>query len=205
MLNALVSAIDRTLRARQGIFEYSTCPDCIFRVQLAASARCIALADGTNVPADGRLIQLHLWNEHVPPFPARGPTISWARRIRRDLEMSLQELATFVASRPALADVMALEANMAFGSSEQTQLLAGLASRYGFVRAADSTRGYSILEALHLLGENILISMIVMSHNPAALRADCFRRGRVRVYLHRAELMKRFGKRVSGDVSQTLQ
>jgi hypothetical protein len=204
MLNALVSAIDRRLRARQGIFEYSTCPRCIFRVQLAASARRIALADGTTVSAGGRLVQLHLWNEHVPRFPPHGPTISWARRIRCDLEMSLQELATFVASRPALADVTAIEANMAFGSSEQTQLVANLAARYGFVRAADSAHGYSILEALHLLGENILISMIVMAHNPAALRADCFRRGRVQVYLHRAELMSRFGNR-RGDVGQTHQ
>src|SRR6185437_17170231 len=114
MLNALVSAIDRRLRARQGIFEFSTCPHCIFRVQLAASARRIALADGTNLPADGRLIQLHLWNEHVPRFPARGPSISWARQIRSDLEMSLQALATFLGSRPSLADVRTLEANMAF-------------------------------------------------------------------------------------------
>ncbi|MGH6777492.1 MAG: hypothetical protein ACRECL_05730 [Bradyrhizobium sp.] len=204
MLNALVSIIDRRLRANQGIFEYSTCPHCIFRLQLAPSARRIALADGTNVSAGGRLIQLHLWNEHVPRFPARGPTIGWARRIRCDLEMSLQELATFVASRPTLADVTTIEANITFGSSEQTRLVANLAARYGFVRTAESARGYSILEALHLLGENILISMIVMSHNPAALRADCFRRSRVRVYLHRAELMRRFGKRVS-DIGRTPQ
>ncbi|MGH6680278.1 MAG: YkoP family protein [Bradyrhizobium sp.] len=204
MLNALVSAIDSRLRARQGIFEYSTCPRCIFRVELAANARSIALADGTTVSAGGRLVNLHFWNEHVPRLPARGPTVSWARRMRCDIEMSLQELATFLASRPALADVTAIEGNMAFGSSEQTQLVANLAARYGFVRPAESARRYSVLEALHLVGENILISMILMSHNPAAFRADCFRRSRVKVYLHRAELMRRFGKRMS-DAGQQHQ
>lgn len=204
MLNALVSAIDRRLRAKQGIFEYSTCPRCIFRVQLGASARRIALADGTNVSAEDRLIHLHIWNEHVPRFPARGPTISWARRMRSDVEMSLQELASFVASRPALADVTAIEGNIAFGSPDQTQLVANLAAHYGFVRATDSAPSRSILEALHLVGENILISMILMAHNPAALRADSFRRARVQVYMHRAELMRRFGKHVS-DIGQAAQ
>ena len=79
---------------------------------------------------------------------------------------------------------------MAFASSEQTQLVANLAAHYGFVRAADSARGYSISEALLHLGENILISMIVMSHHPPAVRADCLIRGRVQVFLHRAERMR---------------
>lgn len=203
MLNALVAAIDSRLRARQGIFEYSTCSRCIFRVQLAANSRRITLADGTTVSAGGRLLHLHFWNEHVPRLPG-APTVSWARRMRYDVELSLQELASFLASRPDLADVAAIEGNIAFGSSEQTQLVANLAARYGFVRPAETARRYSILEALHLLGENILISMILMSHNPAAQRTNCFHHGRVKVYLRRAELMRRFGKRAS-DAGQPHQ
>ncbi len=196
MLNALVSVIDMTLRARDGIFEYSNCPHCIFRVQLAATASEIALSDGTRLAAGSRLINLHLWNEHVRPFPARGPTLGWARRLCRDLEISLEELAAFVANRPALEDIAAIGAQMTFGSTEQTQLLARLAERYGFVRAVDPTPSHSIAQRLHLLGENILISMIVIAHNPAAFRTDCFRRDRVPVYLRRTELARRFGARV---------
>jgi hypothetical protein len=77
-----------------------------------------------------------------------------------------------------------------------------LAQRYGFVCAVELASNRSISEALHLFGENILISMIVISCNPAALRADCFRRDRVPVYLHRSELMKRFG---SGQASRLHQ
>jgi hypothetical protein len=193
MFNALVSIIDKKLRARDGIFEYSDCPDCIFRAQLAASACDISLSDGTHLAAGSRFINLHLWNEQVPTFPERGPTLGWARRICHDLEISLEELAAFVTSRPALEDIVAVGGRMMFGSTGQTQLLAHFAERYGFVRAVDPPSDHSLAERLHLIGENILVSMIVISHNPAAFRTDCLRRDRVPVFLHRAELMKRFG------------
>jgi hypothetical protein len=196
MLNALVSAIDKTLRARQGIFEYSDCPRCIFRVHVGVATTDIALSDGTALSAGGRLLNLHLWNEHVPPFPDQGPTIGWARRMCQDLEISLRELASFIASNPALDDIEAVGGKMVFGSTEQGHAVAHLAERYGFVCAVELAPKRSISQALHRLGENILISMIVMSRNPAALRADCFSRDRVPVYLRRHELMKRFGTAV---------
>jgi len=195
MLNTLVSTIDKTLRTRQGIFEYSSSPRCIFRVQLAATESDIALSDGTCLAAGSRLINLHLWNEHIPPFPARGPTLGWARRMCDDLEISFEELAAYVASRPAFEDIAAIGGKIMFGSTEQTQLVSHFAARYGFVRAVDSSSGHSIAQWLHLVGENILISMIVISHNPAALRADWLRRDRVPLYIRRAELLKRFGAR----------
>lgn len=193
MLSALVSAIDKILRARQGIFEYSNAPHCIFRTHIAVGTGDITLADGSVISAGNRLIHLHLWNERVPPFPARGPTLGWARRMCCDLEASLQELAAFLASSPALGDVTAVVANMVFGSAQQTQVVTRLAARYGFVGAVDRARNPSLAERLHMFGENILISMIVLSHNPGALRPDSFRRNRVPVYLHRAELIRRFG------------
>jgi hypothetical protein len=82
-----------------------------------------------------------------------------------------------------------------FGSSEQTQLVTHVAERYGFVRVVDPARSHSIADRLHLVGESILISLIVISHNPAAFRTDCFRHNRIPVYLPRAELMRRFGAR----------
>lgn len=193
MLNTLVSMIDGALRARQEIFEYCNDPHCVFRLQFAAATSDIALADGTQVAAGSHLLNLHLWNEHIPPFPARGPTLGWARRMCRDLEISLEELAAFVARNPDLTNIAAVRGKMMFGSTEQTQLVAHFAERYGFVRAPDPAPDHSIADWLHLVGENILISMIVIAQNPAAFRTDLFHRDRVRVYLHRTELMRRFG------------
>jgi len=195
MLNALVSTIDRALRDRQGIFEYTDCPHCMFRLHVASIARDIALVDGTQLSAGSRLINLHLWNEHIPPFPSQGPTLRWARGICDGLEISLRELAAFVASHPAFEDIVAIGGNLLFVSTRQADLVTHLAARYGFVRSVDSVPNRSMSQRLHLLGENILISMIMMSQNPAALRRDFLRRDNKPVYLHRGELMRRFGTR----------
>src|SRR5690242_12860404 len=194
MLNALVSAIDKRLRVRDGIFEYSKSPRCIFRAQISESPNAIALSDGTSLCAGSPLINLHLWNEHIPPFPAHGPTLGWARQISRDLEISLEELAAFLASRSALEPIVAIAADVMFGSIQQAKALVHLAARYGFIRAIDPTAASpSIAQRIHLLGEHILIFMLVIAYNPAAFRTDHFRRDRISIYLHRSELMRRFG------------
>jgi hypothetical protein len=195
MINALFSSIDKALRARQGIFEYSDSPHCIFRMHVASSASDVVLADGTRLPAGSRLVNLHLWNERLPPFPDRGPTLAWARRMCCDFEISLGELAAFIANRPALDDVVAIAGNLVLSSPQRSQLLGNLAARYGFVRAVEPAGSRSASQRLHLLGENILISMIAISCNPAAFRTDFLIRDRLPVYLHRAELMRRFGSR----------
>jgi hypothetical protein len=200
MANALISAIDSALRARQRILEYSDRPNCIFRMHVAAAASDITLSDATRIEAGSRLVNLHLWNERIPPFPDRGPTLSWARGLCHDFEISLGELAAFIACHPALDDVVAIAGNLVLSSPQKAQLLENLAARYGFVRAIDSG-SRSASQRLHQLGENILISMIVISFNPAAFRIDFLRRNRLQVYLHRAELMRRFGRRRKIDPS----
>jgi hypothetical protein len=195
MLSTLVSFIDGRLRARHEIFDFSDSPHCIFRIQVVAASCDLVLSDGTRLAAGSRLIKLHLLNEHIRPFPSRGPTLGWARGMCRDLETSLEELAAFVANNPALDEVTAIGGKMMFGSTERTELVAHFAERYGFAHVIDSAPSHSVAQWLHLMGENILISMIVMVQNPAAFRADLFRRERVPVYLHRAELMRRFGAR----------
>jgi hypothetical protein len=48
-------------------------------------------------------------------------------------------------------------------------------------------------ENAHWFGENILISMIVLTRNAAAFRADTLRRDRTLVFLSRRELRRRYG------------
>jgi cytochrome b561 len=46
---------------------------------------------------------------------------------------------------------------------------------------------------MHRLGENIFISMMVLAHNAAALRADTLWRDRTLVFLSRSRLQERYG------------
>src|SRR5262249_61089430 len=59
------------------------------------------------VPPRGidRVIDLHLWNEHVPLMPKQGATIAWARRMCFCIEVSLRELAKHLMARPELDDI----------------------------------------------------------------------------------------------------
>ncbi|MGA8699497.1 MAG: hypothetical protein WB689_37875 [Xanthobacteraceae bacterium] len=64
--------------------------------------------------------------------------------------------------------------------------------RFGFERiAAVSSRSFR--QQMRWFGENILISMIVLARNAAALRADTLRRDRIFVLLSRRELRRRYG------------
>lgn len=189
MLNGLVTVIDRRLRALHGVTEYSHSSHCIFRIQVAASKRYVALADGTTIHIGDRIILLHLWNEHIPPFPLDGPTLGWAVGISRRLGKSLRELEKFLASRPDLDDIQAIKAEMTLSAAERGDQFFLLASKYGFEPVEAPKLGW--LGRLHRLGENILIAMLVLRYNPASFRGDTLRRNGTPAFLSRTALRER--------------
>jgi YkoP-like protein len=193
-VEALVTALDDRLRLRYGVFEYTRNPDCLFRIEIATSNDDFVLSDGVTVHAGDRLINLHVWNEQFPPFPKERPTLAWARRVDRAFAISLCELEAYLAKRPDLNDVVAVSGNMGFGPATRSAQLARYVARFGFERVA-SPQAPSLRRQIHMLGENILISMMVLARNAAALRADTLWRDRTLVFLSRRELQRRYGVR----------
>jgi hypothetical protein len=187
-----VSALDTRLRRRQAVFEYSRNPACVFRVDLSPSARTLALRDGTRVRRGQRIARLHFWNEQIPPVPAEGATIAWARQMQRAIAISLRELASYLASRSAFADIAVVCADVPSGTIAQREQLARIMARYGFETIIEPEH-LPIGERLHRLGENILISLIVLAYNAGALRSDTLKRVRVPIYLSRRVLEREFG------------
>lgn len=190
-LRRLVEALDRSLRNRQGVREYSDSEGCIFRLQIIASREDVRLSDGTAVRLGDRVIDLHLWNERVPPIPASGATLVWARRIGHCVDISLRELARYLAGRTDLEDVRAIRGNMSLGSVARGDQIAHLAEHYGFERIPTSD-SISLWQRMHRLGENMLISMLVLAHD-APLRTDTLLRDRILTYLSRRTLERRYG------------
>jgi hypothetical protein len=193
-LGALLGALDDRLRARYGVFEYSHSPDCLFRINVAASEDTAILADGVHVHAGNKLINLHLWNEQFPPFPASGLTVAWALRVSRAFDASLRELNDYIEAHPALHDVVAVRGNIGFSGSARGEQIARLVGHFGFERVA-APPPRSLAQRLHRFGENILISMTVLARNAAALRAGTLRRDRTLVLLSRQRLQRRYGAR----------
>ncbi len=101
-LSCLVVAIDRRMRQRLGIWEYSDDSDCILRVGLARSRWEVTLSDGTKIRRGEVIGMLHAWNERVPPMPPTGADLAWARELRRRLVRSLELLAQAVQQDPWL-------------------------------------------------------------------------------------------------------
>ncbi len=186
-----IAALDRYLRERQEIFEFSDAPDCVFRRQIISHSDDVTLADGLRLRCGDRLIDLHFWNEHIPAFPKSGVTWGWAREADLRVDFSLRELARFLASHRELDDVKAIRARLALGTARHGDQIARIAARYGF----EKTRSQAprLRERLHWLGENILISLLVLAENASALRPDTLWRDRMLTFLSRDNLERRYG------------
>jgi hypothetical protein len=186
-----VFSLDRQLQKRGGVFTYAADPRCIFRISVLKLNTPVLLANGAELPAASEVIGLHLWNEQLPLFLEVAP-MSWGLQMSRALSYSLSLLSAHLASEAAYDGLTAIQADVAFATKEETAQLLRICARYGFVPSRDASRGET--RPLHRLGENILISMMVMARNMGALRVSSLRRSRVRVYLIRQELDQRFGE-----------
>jgi hypothetical protein len=191
-ISRAVFRLDAWLRRRNRVYEYSQDPRCIFRIQLASVDREIVLAGGTVIRPGDRILDLHIWNEQFPCFPGQGATLSWARRISRDVERSLQQLAEYLRRTPQLRDIKAVRADARLSGRHMTPQLIRICTAWGFETGPQLCvpAGGSIRR----MGENILILLLVLARNARALRPDSFRRQPVQIFLSRAVLDRRYGR-----------
>lgn len=193
-LKSFVFGLDDRLRKHNSVYEYSLHPDCFFRIQRDRAGRNFRFSDGTLLKPSDHVITLHVWNEHMPPMPEEGPTIDWARHIRRSVDLSFKLLAAHIESRPEYDRVRAIKGEMAMGTEEKIPNMARIAMHYGFESARCDGKALPLTERLHRIGENILGLMFVLATNPVAARLNVLRRGRALVYLPRDTLLRRYGK-----------
>jgi len=186
-----LSAFDDRQRRRQAVFEYSRNRTCIFRLDISRAPHQLTLSDGTLVRSGDRVARLHFWNEQIPTLPEDGATIAWARRMQRAISVSLHELSHYLAGRPDLADVAVVCGLVPSGTKSQSGQIARIMAYYGF-ETIQEPHPLPLRERLHRLGENILISFIVLAHNAGALRPDTLMRVRVPIYLSRQVLESEF-------------
>jgi hypothetical protein len=116
----------------------------------------------------------------------------WAREFHRRIAISLTELARYLRAQSDLADVNVVCGDVASAVSEQSGQIAHIMRRYGF-EAILVPEPLLLRERLIRLGENILISLIVLAQNADALRVDSLRRTRVPIYISRQTLEQKFG------------
>ena len=188
-LQHAVFGLDRWLRRRQGIYEYSADDSCLFRIQRAQAETRLTLSDGTMIAGGDPILALHFWNEHMPALARSGPTIAWARHIERAFDLSLRDLARYLASDPQVYDVIAIRADLRLGAADYNDKLARITAHFGFEAVRTECDSASML---HRFGESILIFLLLLASNPGAVRLPALSREHKLAYLSRAALERRY-------------
>jgi hypothetical protein len=192
LLERILLGLDGALRRWHSIVEFTSDPTCILRIRVDRLARGLVLADGTSARAGDRFIDLHLWNEQIPAIPNGGASIAWARQMHVCFQRSLQQLARYLAGRPELDDVSVVRCTLMFAGTERDRQMIRLLGRYGF-ELVPAASPLTLGERARRFGENILITLVVLTRNAGSLRSDTLRRGRTRVFISRRALEQRYG------------
>jgi hypothetical protein len=188
-LQSAVFALDRRIRRRLGVYEYTLHPQCLFRLQLVHVDDPLALADGTAVAPGSRVLALHLWNERIPVMGPLGPTLAWARKTDRAIHASLRELTCYLTAQPSLRDIAAICGDMPVTGTGQAAQLARIMARYGFEAAVGIADRRSLI---HRFGDGVFVLMLVLATNPCAVRSAVLRCCNMRFFISRAALERRY-------------
>jgi hypothetical protein len=186
----VVLSLDALLRGRLGIVALSSDPACILRIRVTRAAHAISLSDGP-VPPGAPVLEIHLWNERIPPIPPAGPDLAWAGRTQRMFLASLREVARQLREEPGLAAVQAVS-----GATVLIQSTDGLERNRLMQRL-----GFTVFPACNPLGrfgrfwENAYTWAVMWTFSPASLRDRRLRdMRRDEFWMTRSRFLERFGR-----------
>lgn len=199
---SIILGFDRLLQRWHGVFEYSTDPLCVFRIQPDMSDRNIVLGDGTSVSVGDRILNLHLWSEHVPPMALTGPTIGWARRYAHGLEYSLQLLSEYLSGQPQYSGVVAIRATLMVASRRNIGQMVRIVRHCGFESLPGDER-HSWAGRIHQFADNVLGLLLCVAVSPRSARGEVLRRVRSQVMLSRHLLDQRYTEQQSPSATNS--
>ncbi len=194
----LIRLIDRCLRRVYGVYEYWDDPRCLFRIRLAKAPDVIHLPEGT-IPTGVQLLELHFWNEHMPPIPEEGPDLAWGLRSYRMTLASLRRLAGQLRADPRLKGVQAITGvtvlylNKGAGAAPEQ-----LFQRLGFTLRPHRSRLGSFGE----FWENLYTWLLMKTYNAVSLRRRrLLQLQRHEVWMPISEFVLRYGGKL-GDLDR---
>ena len=189
-LRRLVRAADAALRRIGGVSEFETADDGLLRIAEGHAEHDFVFRDGTHVRHGQSVIDLHLWNEHLPPFPYGGLELGWKKRVRQQLMASLHRLAFRIVGDVRLQGAQALRMTICIPILGQQSLLARLLISTGFEAGELASRKNAILRFL----DNIWVWLLTWTYNPRALVGWRFNRTRAEFWMSRARCLALYGE-----------
>jgi len=189
-MRRMIRAFDRWLSDIEGVFLFSQDPQELIRLRWAQLDRDIFLGE-QRLPRGTRILELHLWNDHLTPMPKEGPDLAWALKIERRFVRSLRRLGRELQANPAYAEVPALRGttvllNPADPSGGETLMV-----RLGF----ESLPTPRSLWGFGDFWENFYSWWLMWAYNEATLRGrGMLRLRRVDIWMSRSRLVALYGR-----------
>lgn len=197
LVREAVLAVDVPLRRLEGIYEFSSDPECVLRVSRSHSPRSRSFADGTVVNPGDLVMELHWWNERIPRKVAEGANLSSGLYLYRAACHSLQALAHHLDATPGLEGVVALYGQMSILSEASCLQYARMLARVGFELDLLPAAKHPLEKAVRLM-KHMHMWGLTRAFNPLNLRGKrLYTATRAEAWISRACLMKRYG---SGDM-----
>ncbi|HET7091388.1 MAG TPA: hypothetical protein VFL17_22375 [Anaerolineae bacterium] len=192
-MRALIQGLDRLLRCIYDVYEFCAAPNCLFRLRMSRAPHVLPLPDG-EVGAGAPVVELHLWNEHIPRIPDEGPDIAWARRVHRMLIDSFQAVAVHIRHDPRLLNAQAVGGVTVLLTVGDPSGGKSLMRRLGFTVLPYHTP----LGRFGEFWENFYTWMLIWTFNTASLRQRrLLRLRRSEVWMSAEEFLRRY-ERASG-------
>ncbi len=208
-MRAFIRLVESLLRRSQGVFEFTDDPDCLLRLQITRVHSALTAEGSPPLPgsypagevrvgAGDLVLELHLWNDHIPPLPAGGPDWGWANRTQRLFVRSLQAAAREMQRDPRFAGVKAVHAiSVLFAPSEAPGETPG--GHSGGARLMQRL-GFVIVPCRNPLGqfgefwENFYAWWLMWAFNKVSVRHRQFwRMRRMEAWMPAETFIRRFG------------
>jgi hypothetical protein len=170
-----VRFIDSLLVRIYGVRTYSDDPECILRIasKPLTLPKPVVLPDGTELGVGAKLIEIHFWNEHLPPIQDEGADLLFGRQFATRLAYSLGLLAAYAAGHPDLEDFAAIHGQLSFIQQEEVDSFKRLAWRFGLLLERRESAGLRFWKGAFWAG--LYSWWLMWTFNPGTLRRKRFR------------------------------
>ncbi|MGA2820146.1 MAG: hypothetical protein ABSF61_05760 [Anaerolineales bacterium] len=189
-MRRLIRAFDRWLSDVEGVFLFSEDPQGLIRLRWAQADGDVPLEDG-RVLRGARILELHLWNDHLPPMPEAGPDLAWAAKVERRFVRSLRSLALELRTNRAYAEAVAVRGTTVLLNPADPSGGESLMARLGFM-TLPSPRS---LGGFGDFWENFYAWWLMWAYNEATLRhRGLLRLRRMQIWMGRQQLLAKYGR-----------
>jgi len=195
-----IKATDAVLRHIGGVTEFEADANGLLRIRLKQATRVLTLSDGVRIAHRAPILDLHFWNEHLPPFPSVHDHFDWLSHVEQQLQASLHHLALYIHECHQFGDVQALCVRLSIPKRGPAPVFGRLLIQAGFELV--ETPVFRISRLLAFL-EGIWMWLLTWLYNPRGLIMWRFKRTRQEYWISRARFLAQYDEAYAHAVFST--